>query len=367
MKKVYLNIDVNTTAIPFLNKVAKQKTVTREMLYPYVDIYKETAVTDILFNIFSQSSVCESKYWDSYADVYERKIENGIPVDYTKGLSVPGYDGALDGVHRINREFGINPWEVWVKRTRENGMRAWISVRIADAHCFDLETTWIRSLYYYEAKSRGMTLGDEYLYHKGCYDYEYEEIRERMLGYIEEQLSKYDADGLELDFSRDVQFFKYLTADMDKCRKIMTEFVRRVKEIVQKCEKRHGHKILLGIKCMRDFINNYYYGLDIVEIGNLGYPDLIVTGPRYRASETGIPLDEWRRAIPNVEIVPSLETNLGFIEGNYRQVTREVAKGIVANYLTYNPSGIYYYNYFISPLYYSDGYTGDTWTAGWMI
>ena len=51
MRRVYLNIDVNTTAIPFLNKVAKQKTVTPEMLYPYVDIYKETAVTDILFNI----------------------------------------------------------------------------------------------------------------------------------------------------------------------------------------------------------------------------------------------------------------------------------------------------------------------------
>ena len=82
MKRVYMNIDVNTTTVPFLNQVAKQKTVTREMLYPYVDIYRNTAVTDILLNIFGQSSTCASKYWDSYADIYERKEENGIPFTY---------------------------------------------------------------------------------------------------------------------------------------------------------------------------------------------------------------------------------------------------------------------------------------------
>ena len=73
-----------------------------------------------------------------------------------------------------------------------------------------------------------MTLGDEYLYYKGAYNYEYEEIREKMLGYIKEQLTRYDVDGLELDYSREIQLFRYLTADMDKCRNIMTEFVENL-------------------------------------------------------------------------------------------------------------------------------------------
>ena len=368
MKRVYMNIDVNTTTVPFLNQVARQKTVTREMLYPYVDIYRNTAVTDILFNIFGQSSVCESKYWDSYADIYERKEENGIPVDYSvsNGYDEPGYDGSLYGVHRINREFGIDPWKVWVKRARENGHRAWISLRMNDSHLFKLETCWIRSLFYYEAKARGMTLGDEYLYYKGAYDYEYDEIRERMLGYIEEQLLAFDADGLELDFSREIQLFKYLTADMDKCRKIMTEFIRNIKRIVERCEKVHGHKILLGIKCMRDFINNSFYGLDILEIAREGLIDIVFPGPRFRRSETGVPVDEWRRAMPNVEVVPTLETALAVINNKYREITREVARGVVANYLTYNPSGIYYYNYFIGPQFYTDGILGNQWLPEWV-
>ena len=79
----------------------------------------------------------------------------------------------------------------------------------------------------------------------------------------------------------------------------MTEFVRDVKRIVTECEKIHGHKILLAIKCMRDFVNNSFYGLDILEIGKEGLCDLIIPGPRFRSSEIGIPLDEWRAALPN--------------------------------------------------------------------
>ena len=349
MKRIYVNIDINSVTVPFLNNTAKQPIVTRDMLFPLVDIYKETQATDLLFNIFAQSSFSETEYWDSYSDIYERRLENGKEVDYTEYLYGP---------HRIIRELGIDAWGVWLERARENGHRVWLSVRINDSHCFKLDTCWLRSLYYYEAKSRGMTLGDEYLYYKGAYNYEYEEIREKMLGYIKEQLTRYDADGLELDFSREIQLFRYLTADMDKCRNIMTEFVGRIKEIVTECEKIHGHKILLGIKCMRDFINNSFYGLDILEISKRGYADLIIPGPRFKASETGIPLDEWRRAMPDVEIVPCIDSGLGVINEKFKYQTREVVKGNIANYLTYDPRGIYYYNYFVSPHVYTEPYTG---------
>ena len=349
MKKVYVNIDINSVTVPFLNNTAKQHTVTRDMLFPLVDIYRETEVTDLLFNIFGQSSFTETEYWDSYSDIYERKIENGHEVDYTEYMYGP---------HRIIREVGIDPFDVWIERAKENGHRTWLSIRMNDSHCFKLETVWIRSLYYYDAKARGLTLGEDYLYYKGAYDYEYEEIREKMLGYIKEQLSRYDVDGLELDFSREIQLFKYLTADMDKCRNIMTEFVGRIKEIVTECEKIHGHKILLAIKCMRDFINNSFYGLDILEIAKAGYVDLVIPGPRFRSSETGIPLDEWRAAMPGVEVVPCIDSGLGVVNEKFRYQTREVVKGNIANYLTYDPSGIYYYNYFVSPHVYTEPYTG---------
>jgi len=119
MKNVYVNIDINSITVPFLNNTAKQERVTEAMLYPLVDIYKETVVTDILFNIFAQSSATETEYWDSYSDIYERRFENGKEVDYTEYLYGP---------HRIIRELGIDVFDVWIKRARENGHRAWISL-----------------------------------------------------------------------------------------------------------------------------------------------------------------------------------------------------------------------------------------------
>ena len=144
------------------------------------------------------------------------------------------------------------------------------------------------------------------------------------------------------------------------------EHASNVKKIVIKCEEALGHKILIGIKCRRDFINNSFYGLDILEIAREGLIDIVFPGPRFRRSETGVPVDEWRRAMPNVEVVPTLETALAVINNKYREITREVARGVVANYLTYNPSGIYYYNYFIGPQFYTDGILGNQWLPEWV-
>ena len=190
-----------------------------------------------------------------------------------------------------------------------------------------------------------------------------------MLGYIREQLSRYDVDGLELDFSREIQLFKYLTADMDECRRIMTDFIREVKRTVTACERIHGHKILLAIRCMRDFQNNSEYGLDVLEIASEGLCDLYVPSPRFRASEVGIPALEWKRAVGKAEIAVGIEAALGVIDGKFRDMTREVARGVVANYLVSKPDAIYYYNYFVSPHFYTEPYTGvsphedETWPS----
>ena len=54
------------------------------------------------------------------------------------------------------------------------------------------------------------------------------EVRESMLAYLREQLSRYDVYGLELDFLREYHCFRYLTADMGECRRIMLGFLREV-------------------------------------------------------------------------------------------------------------------------------------------
>ena len=66
--------------------------------------------------------------------------------------------------------------------------------------------------------------------------------------------------------------------------------------------------------------------------------DVVIPGPRFRSSETGIPLDDWRAAMPGVEVVPTVESALGVVCEKFREMTREVAKGTIANYLPTTPT-----------------------------
>ena len=50
--KMYSNIDINSVCTPFLNKIAYESDFNKEKLYPLVDMYNDTFVTDILFCIF---------------------------------------------------------------------------------------------------------------------------------------------------------------------------------------------------------------------------------------------------------------------------------------------------------------------------
>lgn len=61
MNHFYSNIDINSTAIPFLNHTADLSDSSPSVLYPYVDTFAETAVPDVLITVFCQFSIVPSK------------------------------------------------------------------------------------------------------------------------------------------------------------------------------------------------------------------------------------------------------------------------------------------------------------------
>ena len=107
MKNLYVNIDGNSTLVPFLDTVMQKSTVRAADLYPFIDNYAGTHVTDVLLNIFCQYSNTDTNFWSSYEDKYLQKEEDGIPVDYTREY------GAL---YKLNREYGIEPFGVFIDR-----------------------------------------------------------------------------------------------------------------------------------------------------------------------------------------------------------------------------------------------------------
>ncbi len=345
MKKMYMNTDINTGTFPFLNKLNEQEYITPEMLFPYVDVHRYTQITDFVMNVCAKGSNTPSDVFMDYADLYESQV---IGTDKTEG----GKSIAWRGVYDIQKKHGIDIYATWIKRCREVGFNPWFSFRMNDCHAATKNESDCPKDFLPRANKNGWTIGEEYGYYGGCYDYSVPEVREYYLSYIKEQTERYDLYGIELDFLREYHCFKYLTADMAECRKIMTGFIRDVKAIALGAEKIHGHEIKIMIRLPRDIEHCLYYGFDPVAMASEKLVDVVVTSPRFSGSDSGIDVDEWREALPGVEVIPGIEAAVGIVDGKFVDCSKEIALGLCANYLSYDPAGLYFFNYFISPRFF---------------
>lgn len=332
----YTNLDMNVTGRTFLNSICNQEEITADQLYPLVDVYANTQITDILFNIFIQYSQTDTQFWSTYADKYEQKDENGVSVDYTDRFIGP---------YTCARKWGIDPFKVWFSRCREQGMHPWISIRMNDCHLPDQKASYLRSDFFYTAREKGWMVGEKYGYYRHCYDYAVPQVRQRMIDYIGEQLHRYDVDGLELDFLREIICFDYL--ENRDAAAIMTGFMREIKAIVAREEIYHGHKIRIGVRLMRDIAQNLAFGMDAEAWVREGLVDLIAVCPRWESCDSDMPIDQWKAAFPQVEIAAGLEIMTRRCQEMKGLASPAVMGGYAIRYLGNGADSMYLFNYMI--------------------
>jgi hypothetical protein len=56
-------------------------------------------------------------------------------------------------------------------------------------------------------------------------------------------------------------------------------------------------------------------------------------------------------------VVPGIEAAVGVIDGKFVDTSKEIALGLAANYLSYDPDGLYFFNHFITPYIFTRFYT----------
>lgn len=337
----FQNIDSSSTILPFLDKVVQKDKVTEEDLYPFIDAFKDTRVTDIVLNVSAQSSVSPSDVVDDCVHIAERKTENGHAVDYSKQLC---------GIHDIVVKHGIDPFAVWFRRIRETGKRSYLSVRMNDCHCPYEETCHLRPGFFYKARENGWMNGEEYGYFCRTLNYKYPEVRAFFLDYIREQILRYDVDGLELDFMREILCFDYLHDDRDSCVAVMNDFMRGVKRTVGEAEEKHGHKIEILVRLTHNLEQNLIYGFDPVTWEKEGLMDRVIPSPRFQGSENYIPVQEWKKALPKTPVTICIEglvsSDWGMSRNGFAHMTAAMVRGHAAHYLAEGSDGIYTYNMF---------------------
>lgn len=329
---VYSNIDINSVCTPIFNQAADAKEFSEELLYPIVDLYRDTFVTDVLFCIFCQYSAVDSEIWTDYEDKYLQTEAEGKKVNYREQYR---------GIYKINQEYGVDPYAVWIRRCWELGKNPWISLRMNDCHQKD----FLKSEFYYEAKKNGWMIGADYGYFSDCFDYQIDLVREKMLSYLKEQLMKYDVFGVELDFMREMYCFDYLHADMKQCVAVMNDFMRETKKITQEAEKLYHHPIRIAVRLNRDIDQAFAFGFDARTWAKEGLLDVLIPSSRWQYIDSLVPYDVWKRELKGVQILGCVETLMDNQHANVH-MTDQTARGLSAGMLSQGVDGIYLFNYF---------------------
>ncbi len=298
--------------------------------------YKSENVSDIVLNCNAQGSVSPSKVFTYLGDKYERTVEFGLPVDYKEKPIVK----VLYKLKQLN----FDAYGYCVKKFREEGLTTWLSVRMNDCHYHHFDFSELRDDFFYEAKEKGWFVGEkEYgTYFGRGYNYAIPEVREKFLEYIEEQITRYDVDGLELDYTREILCFDFKKEP--NCSTIMTEFIGRVKEIVKSAEKKYGHTIKIMLRTIRDMDDSKRHGVDTVELAKHGLIDVVVPSPRFITVDTGMEIDKWVNAMKpfGVSVYPALEAQ--HIEGIPNNT--ETVKAQTVQFTDMGADKIYLFNYF---------------------
>ncbi len=155
---------------------------------------------------------------------------------------------------------------VFLLRCREKRQAPFISFRVNDGHYLDEVGTTLRRAVYV---SRFYTEHPEYRLGKGASKWEQRvhnwaipEVREHKFQFLREICEGYDIDGLELDFQRFPSYFRQGELGLDKRAIVMTDFVVRVRKLLDATARPGQHRWL----CARvpSYLGRYkILGLDL--------------------------------------------------------------------------------------------------------
>jgi hypothetical protein len=191
---------------------------------------------------------------------------------------------------------------------------------------------------------------DERAKHGGwsAMDFNYEEVRDLAVEFIEEVCKNYDVDGIEMDFFRHPLYFKNPAWGKDATKKEldkMTDMVKKVRQMTERVGLERGRPILVGVRVPDSVDYCRAMGLDIVRWLEEGLVDLMAVSGYFR-------LNPWKTSVElghkyGVPVYPCLsETRMRDPEAKKIRASVECYRGRAANAWAAGADGVYLFNSF---------------------
>ncbi len=209
----------------------------------------------------------------SHGSMWGENVQNWDPDKDTTRDSVGGMK--MSDVELLHQNLaaiqddGHDLMKILVERAHELKMGIFASFRMNDAHVSYEDRGWYgRSKMKLERTDLliGSTVerfsagrADEWNF-AWQWDFAHQEVRDRFLGLFDEALTRYDFDGLELDFSRQPNYFK--SGEAYKHVSAMTEFIGKAQAIVHRHQAEKGRETKLTVRVPPSIDHSITMGLD---------------------------------------------------------------------------------------------------------
>ena len=304
----------------------------------FVDSHAALGITDLFVNVNAQRTNYRSDVWESCWDGYDPNAGDDQP--FFAGLDPERrFETRLFKAMYSFYEQGCDYPERMLDRARKNKLKAWVSLRMNDGHNPHLPEHPGQSSFWKSHPEWRLAYG---------LDYEQPEVREHNMKLVHEVCTRYDLDGLELDF---VRFWLYFRAGREhQGAKLMMAFAEQAREATRAASERLGHSVELAVRVPTTPWIARRHGLDALAWAKAGLVDLIIASPFWPSIDSDVPIETWKGLLigTNVEVAIGLESGVHSGHEN-RTVTHEELRAVIASALHRGADAVYFFNLFTGP------------------
>ena len=227
-----------------------------------------------------------------------------------------------DGTHdrwavncKLLYDRGIDPYAVWIARFREKGVSPWLSMRMNDVHGTLTDSDPMASTFWKEHPEFRL-LGETKSWENG-FDYARAEVRDRMTAFVREAVTRYDVDGIELDFIRFPNYFR--KGEEAAGAPVLTDFVRGLRAVCDEAARRRGHPVKIVARLLPDPARAAGMGVAADVWARDGLVDAFVVCNMYGSIEYDYHLEAWRKLVGSrVRLIAG--TDNGIMDNGARRI-----------------------------------------------
>jgi hypothetical protein len=265
---------------------------------------KESKVKAMLLNVNVQRALFDSRVWTPLDAGYDPDGPDDQPL--LASLEAGPASLTPDGrgrywVHNIHllRTRGVDHPRIWIEQSRACGAEGWLTVRMNDCHHNDDEDSFWHSELWKERKElRRFAQARDGDWFETAFDYAHDEVVEHHWKLIEEVVTRYKPDGVELDFVRWIRHFRPGHETLQAAK--ITELVRRVRGLCRS----DGRNVRLGVRLPPDPDACLGLGYEIDVWGREKLMDAVALSPFLEQARYDWPVRLWRAVVgDDVEIV----------------------------------------------------------------